>query len=225
MPYIDEERMPEIDHYKKPRYPIWIEALKVLLLFFGGNMILFYAAYDLAGGTGAYSLYAAGFLLMPPLSVLLRRKGGSLLLLLLPHLAFGYYAWRSPHVAMTAAALVYVLALTLYALVRSMSRQEEKDMSMIALFAHVFIMVILYAVSIYRGYPSYERLLLGQGMVFVVLFFFYQHRTSLLTTLDAIDKDSNFSTGQVIRFNTGMYFGQSEIQYYILYSGLPQVVQ
>ena len=205
--YQDEERVPEIDFYLRPRYPIWIEALKVFLMFALGGMVILYAAFDLAGGGHSYTLFAAGFFVMPVLSTILRRWGKNIFVFLLPHGLFAAYIYfLSPDLILTSLGVLYLIALVLYGLVRQMSRQEEKDLSMIVLFAAVFVMMIIYGLAIYRGHGEYEKLLLGQGMVYVVLFLFYQHRISLITTLGTIDKGSNFSTRQVVGFNTRVFF-------------------
>lgn len=206
--YSEEERMPDIDFYRKPKYPVWIEALKVFLMFCIGGMVILYAAYDLAEGRQMYILFAVGFLLMPILSTIVRRLSRNLFLFLLPHIAFGAYVLMlSPDIILTALGMLYVILLTVYGLVRQMSRQSEKEMSMIVLFSAIFAMLVIYGISIYRGHGEYEMLLMGQGLVYIVLFLFYQHRMSLLATLGAIEKGSNFSTKHVIGFNTRMYFG------------------
>jgi hypothetical protein len=205
--YSEEERMPDLDYYRKPKYPIWIETLKVFLMFAPGVMILLYAGYDLAEGTYRYTPFALGFLLMPIFATIIRRSVRNLLFFLIPHILFGVYVYfLSPHIVMTAIGFLYVIILTVYGLVRQMSRQGEREMTMLVIFAAVFIMLVVYGMAIYRGHGEYEMMLLGQGLSFVVLFLFYQHRISLLTTLGAIDKDSNFSTKHVIGFNTRVYF-------------------
>lgn len=205
--YSEEERLGDIDYYRKPKYPVWIEALKVFLMFSVGVLVILYAAYDLSGGGHGYTPFAAGFLLMPILATLVRRYSRNIFLFLIPHLFFGAYVlFLSPDIILTALGFVYVIALFLYGMVRQMSQTEEKEMSMIVLFAAVFIMLGIYGLAVYRGHAEYEKLLLGEGMLFAVLFLFYQHRVSLVTTLGTIDKDSNFSTRHVIGFNTRVFF-------------------
>ena len=220
--YSDEERLGDAEFYRKPKYPIWIEALKVFLIFVCFVMMIFYAAYDLSSGRmpaelaggrlkdagrGAYLFFAAGFLLMPVLSTILRRISRNIFIFLLPHvLFFVYIGMFSPHTILSAMGILYVIGLMVYGLARQMSREEEKELGFLTLFAAVLVMLILYGLSSYRGFHEYERILLGEGLIFMVLFFFYQHRVSLLTTLGAIDKGSNFSTDQVISFNTKVFF-------------------
>ena len=205
--YSEEERLPDLDFFRKPKYPVWIETLKVFLLFSPAVMVLLYAAYDLGGGSRGDTLFVLGFFLMPILATIIRRTVKNLFLFLIPHILFGAYVYfLSPDIVFTAMGFLYVIILLVYGLVRQMSRQSEKEMSMIVIFAAVFVMLVIYGIAVYRGHAEYEKILLGQGVVYVVLFLFYQHRMSLLTTLGAIDKDSNFSTKHVIGFNTRMYF-------------------
>ena len=146
--YVDEERLGPIDDYRRPRYPVWVECLKVFLMFSIGGLVILYAAYDLAAETNRYLLFAAGFFLMPVISTVVRRYSRNLLLFLFPHALFIVYdLMLSPDLILTALGMLYVIALILYGMVRQMSRQPEKEMSMIVLFAAVFIMLLIYALA------------------------------------------------------------------------------
>ena len=94
--YVSDGRLGDKEYYKKPKYPVVIEALKVFLLVSGIVPIMLYAGYELADGTYAHAWYAIGYLLMPWLSTYVRRCIPSVILYFVLHLVMGAWVLLSP---------------------------------------------------------------------------------------------------------------------------------
>lgn len=203
--YYDTERVADPKAYKRPRYPVWVEALKVSLLFAVPCMLLLYIAYDVGGGTYRYYPYCLVYLAMPALSVAVRRTVKNIFPFLGLFVLFGLYVTVSPNIVITIMAIVLEAMLFLYNMVRQLSHEPEQEAGTITLIGGIVGLVAIYAAAYFRGMEGYNSMILIQGMIFVVLYLFYEHQVNISTTLKAMDKGSNFSTHQVVRFNNGMY--------------------
>ncbi len=202
--YVDNERMPDLHYYKIPLYPLWMECIKVWLMFAIGLFVLFYAAYDVGGGYRYY--YYIGLLcLMPPLSVLVRRKVKSLIAYLALHALFFACLWISPSPVLTVLAVIYIILVTVYGLVRSMSKERERELTMLTFYLAIGVMVAVYLLAIIRSKPQYESQLLIQGLIYTLIFLYFDHRSSVMDALKAMDKQGNFSTKRIIRFNNAVF--------------------
>jgi len=202
--YVDNERMPDIQYYKKPLYPVWMECIKVWLMFALGLFIVFYAAYDVGEGYGFY-YYVAVLCVMPVLSVAVRRKVKSLVAYLALHAVFFGWCWLSPSPVLTAMAAIYILLLTVYGMVRNMSKEVERELSMLTFYTAIGVMVVVYIISVLRNKQVYESQLLIQGLIYTLIFLYFDHRVSVMNALKAMDKQGNFSTKRIIRFNNGVF--------------------
>ncbi len=203
--YVDNERMPDIEYYKKPLYPVWMECIKVWLMFALGLFILFYAAFDVGEGYG-YFYYVGVLGLMPPLSVIVRRKVKSLIAYLALHAVFFGWLWLSPSPVLTALAAIYIILVTVYGMVRNMSKELERELSMITFYAAIGMMILVYIIAIVRGkQTAYEGTLLIQGLIYTLIFLYFDHRVSVMNALKAMDRQGNFSTKRIIRFNSAVF--------------------
>ncbi len=193
------------DYYKKPKYPIWVEALKVFLMVFGIVAIIIYAGYDLTGGTYRYSWYAIGFMLMPWISTYVRRSIHSILVYLLVHILMGGWLLLSPDLIFTCFGIVYWLILTVYGIVRTMAKTSERELSFAMLLLTMAAMICLYILAVDRNCLGITPVLMSLAILYGVMFLYYQHWIGVHDALKSIDKEGNFSVRRIIGFNNKMF--------------------
>lgn len=210
----------EAPNYRKMiPYPSWIEALKVFLLFAPAAVLICYGAYDIGNGY-QYVYFSIGFFVMPFLSTVLRRQLPSLILFLLVQLVQAAWILLSPDIVLTTLGIVYWLTLTIYGAVRQVSKESEREASMIVLLVSMIIMICIYILSVSREREGFETLLIVQAFTYAAMFMYYQHWIGVHDALRNIDKEGNFSLRRMIRFNNKMlygYFGIAAAVFFMLY--------
>lgn len=203
--YKETERLPDINAHQKPLFPVWVEALKTVLLFGVIGFAALYAAYDFGEGTLAAMLYALGIFFIPALSTVIRRLSKYFVPFLLLHASLGLYAAAAPHIALAALSGFCAAVCLLYSMVRKLSREGERELSAGTLVFVLAVQIVIFAFASFRHHESYEGLLLAGSLIYTALFLFYQHRTSMLNAIRNIAQEGNYSSRQMVRFNTGMY--------------------
>ncbi|MCI8632069.1 MAG: hypothetical protein HFE64_01105 [Lachnospiraceae bacterium] len=208
-----------ISYRKIVRYPSWVEALKVFLLFAPAAVLICYGAYDIGNGY-QYLYFSIGFFLMPCLSTVLRRHLHSLILFILVQLVQAAWLLLSPDLVLTTLGIVYWLALTVYGAVRQVSKENEREASMMVLLFSMVAMICIYILSVSREREGYETLLIVQAFIYAALFMYYEHWIGVHDALRNIDKEGNFSLRRMLRFNNQMlygYFGIAAAVFLVLY--------
>lgn len=203
---VDGERMPDKYFYKIPKYPVWMECIKVWILFAVPGFVLLYGSYDQGGGYGEF-WFPLVLLIMPIFSTIIRRKIRFLILFILLHAAMCAWVLLSPNLLMSALGGLYMLLLTVYGLVRSLSREPEKDMSSFTLIAAIGTMLLVYIIMFIRVHLEYEWSLMLQGFIFTIIYLWYDHETAVRDALKTMDKQGNMSTRRVIQFNGNVFNG------------------
>ena len=205
--YVSDGRLGDKEYYKKPKYPVVIEALKVFLLVSGIVPIMLYAGYELADGTYAHAWYAIGYLLMPWLSTYVRRCIPSVILYFVLHLVMGAWVPLSPHLILTCFGVIYWPILTVYGVVRQMSKQSERELSMPMLLLVLVGMICVYIVAVDHNYMAFTPVLMSLAILYGIMFLYYQHWIGVHDALKSLDKEGNFSVRRVISFNNKMFLG------------------
>ena len=121
MPYTFEEVIQNEmirEHRKRPqpRYPIWVEGLKVFLMFMGAACMISYAAYIAAGYEAVP--YTIAFCVQPWLTTYVRRKWNAVIKDLILAVIFAAWLLLAPNLATGFTALGYVILLTGYQIIR-----------------------------------------------------------------------------------------------------------
>ena len=199
--------MPDKYYYKIPKYPVWMECMKVWILAAVPTLLMVYASYDTNGGYSRVWYPVTALMLMPVLSTILRRTLKSLILYVLAGLIM--FAWVIPaeNLIMATMMVIFTGALFIYGVARSVSHEAEKDMSGFVLLTLVLVMLLIYVIMVFRGHLEYEFSLLMQGFGIAVVYLWYDHQAQVRTALKAMDKQGNMSTKRVIRFNTNVFNG------------------
>ncbi len=201
--YSDNERMPEKNAHKAAKYPLWLECYKVWLMFSFPLALLMFIAYFLGGSSMLY--FPAVMLVFPIIATIARRVFKNLFLFLLAHIAMGAWFLLSPSVYLTVGGGIYLILLMVYGLVRQLSSEGEGDLGYTSLYVCIALMMVIYILAEYLGRTGFIKILVPMTIVYAALFFFYQHRTSVMDALKAMDRKSNFSVPQILRFNSGMF--------------------
>lgn len=204
-PTPDGQRDPEDDTYRRARYPVWVETLKVFLMMSVFMFPVLFITYYLGGETWRYWYFPAGMLLMPIFTTIVRRQVPGFVVFALSHLVLGFFVLLSPHIILTLLCVVYIAILILYDFMRVISKEKERDMSYFMLLLAMGILLFVYGLFIAQEVDSYERYLLPQGLIWALLFLFYKHRTNIMSALRNMDKAGNLSPRQTVRFNTRMF--------------------
>ena len=198
-----DERMPDKDYAQKAKYPLWLECYKVWLMFSFPLALLMFLAYFLGGISFVY--FPAVMLVFPILATIIRRKLKNLLLFMLGHIVMGMWFFLSPSVYLVVGGVIYLVILTIYGLARRLSQEVEGDLGYTSLYVCIGLMTVTYILTEYFGRTGFIKILIPMTIVYAVLFLFYQHRTSVMDALKAMDRKSNFSVPQILRFNSGMF--------------------
>lgn len=207
------------DYARFPKYPILIEALKVFLIFAAPISVIAYAAYDMVEGY-TYMYYAAGFVLMPWVSTFIRRKIGNLFVFLGVQVLFMGWIVLAPHIILTTLGIIFLISLTVYGAVRMLSNEEEKEASTLLFIFSMVAMICVYVLAVSRERTGYEWMLVAQAFLYAILFMYYEHWIGVHDALRNVDKDGNFSTRHIIRFNSKMlggYLGITLLTFGVLY--------
>lgn len=214
----DYNRAPDLKEFLRPKYPVWVEALKVFLLFLAPCCLLTFAGYETAGVSGmAFSL---PFYAMPWISTWLRRNVSNFFIFLLVHLLFGAWLILPCELPVRALGILYVILVTAYGMVRRLGKQAEREAGFAVMYA---ALALLFGMAIFMAVQetvSYNGILIIQSLGYVVLFLFYQHRLSIFDALRTMEGNSNFSTKRVTAFNTKMlwsYLSLAGIVFALLY--------
>lgn len=130
MPYTFEEVIQNEmirEHRKRPqpRYPIWVEGLKVFLMFMGAACMISYAAYIAAGYEAVP--YTIAFYVQPWLTTYVRRKWNAVIKDLILAVIFAAWLLLAPNLATGFTALGYVILLTGYQIIREFSYEPERE--------------------------------------------------------------------------------------------------
>lgn len=205
--FFADGQLADKDYYKKPKYPVVIEALKVFLMMVGIVPFILYAGYDLAGKTYDYAWFSIGFLLMPWISTYVRRCIPNIFVFILVHLIMGAWVLLSPHMIMTCFGLIYWLILTVYGIVRQMAKESERELSMPMLLLVIAGMVAIYILAVDRDCLEFTPVLMSLAILYGVMFLYYQHWIGVHDALKSIDKEGNFSVRRIIGFNNKMFLG------------------
>ena len=193
------------DYFKKPKYPVVIEALKVFLMVFGIVAVILYAGYELADSTYRYAWYAIGYVLMPWISTFVRRCIPNVFVYILVHLLMAGWIFLSPHLILTCIGIVYWLMLTVYGIVRRMAKEGERELSMAMLLLTLAGMVCIYVVAVDHNCLAFTPVLMSLAILYGVMFLYYQHWIGVHDALKSIDKEGNFSVRRIIGFNNKMF--------------------
>ena len=198
-------RLGDKEYYKKPKYPVVIEALKVFLLLVGIVPFILYAGYELADKTYEYAWFSLGFMIMPWISTYVRRCIPSIIVYILAHLVMGAWILLSPHVIMTCFGVIFWGILTVYGIVRQMSKEAERELSMPMLLLVLAGKVGIYIVAVDHNCLAFTPVLMSLAILYGVLFLYYQHWIGVHDALKSLDKEGNFSVRRVIGFNNKMF--------------------
>lgn len=193
------------DYYKKPKYPVVIEALKVFLLLVGIVPFILYAGYEVADKTYEHAWFSIGFMLMPWISTYVRRCIPNIFAYILVHLILGAWILLSPHIITTCFGVIYWGILTVYGIVRQMSKESERELSMPMLLLVLAGMVGIYIVAVDQDSLQFTPVLMSQAIIYGVMFLYYQHWIGVHDALKSIDKEGNFSVRRIIGFNNKMF--------------------
>lgn len=203
--FFADGQLADKDYYKQPKYPVIIEALKVFLMLVGIVPIMLYAGYDLAGRTYEYSWFAIGFMLMPWISTYVRRCISSIFAYILVHLILGSWLLLSPHLILTCFGVIFWIILTVYGIVRQMSKESERELSMAMLLLVIAAMVAIYILAVDRNCLEFTPVLMSLAIIYGIMFLYYQHWIGVHDALKSIDKEGNFSVRRIIGFNNKMF--------------------
>ncbi len=193
------------DYYKQPKYPVVIEALKVFLMVVGIVPFILYAGYDLAGKSYEHAWFAIGFMLMPWISTYVRRCIPNIFAYILAHLILGSWILLSPHLIMTCFGVIYWLILTVYGIVRQMSKESERELSMAMMLLVIAGMIAIYILAVDRNCLNFTPVLMSLAIIYGIMFLYYQHWIGVHDALKSIDKEGNFSVRRIIGFNNKMF--------------------
>lgn len=187
-----------------PLYSVSLECMKVWLLFAAFGVLPIYAAYVQAGGFSTI-YYPLILLLMPILSTFIRRKIRSLALYLVLHIAMGALVLAAPDNVSKAIAVVFLLLLTVYGIVRQVSKEPEKELTFFSLVALVVSMLIVYIFASAMGKMEYETPLMIQGFIYTIIYLYYDHQVAVTDALKKMDKQGTMSTRNVVAFNRNVF--------------------
>ncbi len=185
-----------------PKYPIVIEALKVFLLFAGAVNIVSYAAYY-NGGYEAV-LYTLPLYVQPWIATFVRRRWKMVVLDVIVFVIFAAWLLLSPVLVVTLLAGGYMLAVTVYQIVREFSESEEREAGIVIVCFNAVLMVAVGIFAIVQGLRGFEWWLGGLALIYAVLFARYQHYIAIegaIKHLEGAAQHSNFSVRRVRRIN------------------------
>ena len=166
-------------------YPIRIESIKGVLLF--GPFIWLAMSILHSEGSGNSWWQLSGFVLIPVFSTIIRRKTNNLRGFLLGSLLLFPYVFLLRIEGLVFVYLTEAILLILYGYFR-IKRAEERPLGYLYLGFSLGISAILSMIQ-----RDMSTLYLMGSMLYLTLFLFYQHRTSLYDAL--FDRDSSEMIG------------------------------
>lgn len=185
-------------------YPVWMEGLKVWLLFAPILIIMLAVIYAEYGYSRWWIM--TGYFVMPFLSTLIRRKTSNLFLFIISSLVMALWVLLMPGLLLKILGGGFALLLMAYGIVRKNSRIERPLTLTYLIFVLVFI-TVTDLVMLSKDFTEYQAAVLLEGLVYTGSFLFLQHRIALIDSLTTIDKRSNRSIKQMTRFNSVLYLG------------------
>lgn len=187
-----------------PLYPVSLECMKVWLLFAAFGVLPIYAAYVQVGDFRTI-YYPLILLLAPILSTYIRRKIHSLILYLILHVAMGSFALAAPDAVSKAIAIVFLLLLTVYGIVRQVSKEPERELTFFSLVSLVASMLVVYIFASAMGKMEYETPLMIQGFIYTIVYLYYDHQVAITDALKKMDKQGTMSTRNAVAFNRNVF--------------------
>lgn len=200
--FIDLEVLKVEKEKPLPKYPIYIEALKVFLIFMGVAGVVSYAAYY-CGGYDAV-LYTLPLYLQPWIATYVRRRWKKVALDALLLVLYAVWLLRSSALVVTLFSGAYMIGVTAYQIVREFSESEEREAGILVAFINVVLMLAIGIFAIVQGLRGFEWWLGGMAILFVVLFVRYQHYVAIegaMKHLKAAAQHSYFSMRRVKQIN------------------------
>ena len=203
MPYtfeevIQNEMIKEHRKRPQPRYPIWIEGLKVFLIFMGAACAISYAAFY-AGGYKAI-LYTVPFYVQPWLTTYVRRRWNTVIRDALLSVVFVAWLFLAPNLATGFTAMGYVVLLTGYQIVREFSYEPEREAGTCIIAINAAFMVLVGLLMILHRQWQFISVLNILAVGYAVLFLKYRHYMTveeLIETEKAAEERSNFSEQRI----------------------------
>ena len=132
----------------------------------------------------------------------------------------GGWILLSPHIILTCIGVLYWLLITVYGVVRQMSKQNERELSMPMLLLVMTGMICVYIVAVDHDCMEFTPVLMSMAILYGVMFLYYQHWVGVHDALKSLDKEGNFSVRRTIRFNNKMflaYLGIVVVVFGVLY--------
>lgn len=212
MPYtfeevIQNEMIKEHRKRPQPRYPIWIEGLKVFLIFMGAACAISYAAFY-AGGYEAI-LYTVPFYVQPWLTTYVRRRWNTVIRDALLSVVFVAWLFLAPNLATGFTAMGYVVLLTGYQIIREFSYETEREAGTGVIAINAACMVLVGVLMILHRQWQFISVLNILTIGYAVLFLKYRHYMTieeLIGTEKGSEEKSNFSEQRVREHNNRMFW-------------------
>lgn len=207
MPYtfeevIQNEMIKEHRRRPQPRYPVWLEGLKVFLMFMGAACMISYAAFNARGYTTV--LYSIPFYVQPWLTTYVRRKWNSVIKDMIVAVVFIVCLLFAPTLSTGFVALGYVIMLTGYQLIREFSYEPEREMGIcIMIINGAFFLFAGLLIILHRQW-EFEVLLNLLTVVYALLFLKYRHYLTvedLIGTQKKAGEKINFSEHRIKHYN------------------------
>ena len=198
-------------------YPVWMEGLKVWLLF-APILIIMLAVIYADFGYRSWWL-AAGYIVMPFISTFVRRTSSNLFLFILTSAVMALWVLLMPEVLLVILGGGFCFLLMVYGIARKNGRGEQ-PLTVVYLVFVLMILTVTDLVILSKELSEYQTAVLIQGLVYTGLFLFLQHRTSIVDSLAEIDRKANRSARQMARFNSLLYlvfFVLISLLFFVLY--------
>ena len=204
----DEEYAQESDHrsvVKEARalYPVWMEGLKVWLLF-APILIIMLAVIYADFGYNSWWL-VTGYMIMPFISTFIRRKTSNLILFILMSAVMALWVLVMPELLLKILGGGFCFLLMVYGIVRK-NGKNERPLTVVYMVFVLAILTMTDLVILSKEFSEYQAAVLLQGLIYTGLFLFLQHRTALVDSLAEIDRKANHSARQMARFNSVLYW-------------------
>ncbi len=212
MPYTFEEVIQNEmirEHRKRPqpRYPIWVEGLKVFLMFMGAACMISYAAYIAAGYEAVP--YTIAFYVQPWLTTYVRRKWNAVIKDLILAVIFAAWLLLAPNLATGFTALGYVILLTGYQIIREFSYEPEREIGTCVVIINGAFFLFAGLLMILHHQWGFETLLSVQTVCYAVLLLKYRHYLNvdeLIGEQKNTKEKTEFSEQRIKNHNNRMFW-------------------
>ena len=184
-------------------YPVWMEGLKVWLLFAPILIIMLAVIYADFGYNGWWLV--TGYMIMPFISTFIRRKTSNLILFILMSAVMALWVLVMPELLLRILGGGFCFLLMVYGIVRK-NGKNERPLTLVYMIFVLAILTITDLVILSKELAEYQAAVLLQGLIYTGLFLFLQHRTALVDSLAEIDRKANRSARQMARFNSLLYW-------------------